>query len=497
MPSTSPTDPAPRPAKARRLLVRAVFVAAVLATLFIAFYLVEKARGNAAWRRYQDEARARGVKLTLAEYVPAQVPDERNFAAVPIFQETFLKPQPRNPLQLPEAAGVKPPAMANILKAQPIDLAAWQKFFVDTKTLAAAGESAAADVLKALEKYAPQFEQLRVAAARPECRFPVRYEDGAAAALPHLPLFQSAARLYALRMAAHLALGDSPAAYEDFRGNLRLYTALEKEPTLIAGLVRLSMLAILENAVWGGLAQRQWGAAELEKIGNDLAKVRLMDDYALGLGSERGFSNLVHDQVLPKSAPETASLVYMTSGGGTAPWSYTVMASLYPTGWVRLSQTRANRYIDEMLNRTAQGETPRIFTDRVVPSMPPDVGQVGILERARYLLFFLMAPALNEVERSYAYGQTLLDQTRLGCALERYRLAQGSFPATLDALVPSLIPALPRDVMTGQPLHYRPTEGGGYLLYSVAWNLADDGGKSDPKLNSKQQPDWVWSIPAK
>ena len=298
---------------------RSAFVFAALLTLVVAFYVVEKLRGNAAWKAYQAEARVRGAKLTMAEYVPPPVADERNYAAIPLFQDMFKNPTPANPLALPDVAGVKKPPFDSVAKVGLIDLAAWQKFFVEVKMLPAAGESAPRDVLQALEKYAPQFEQLRLAGARPECRFPVRYEDGAAAALPHLQLIQSGARLYALRLSAHLALGDSPAAYEEFRSGFRLYTALEKEPTLIAALVRLSSLSILENAIWGGLAQRQWGAAELEKIGADLALVRLMDDYALGLGSERGFSNMVHDQMLQKGAGEIASMIAMSSGVGSAP----------------------------------------------------------------------------------------------------------------------------------------------------------------------------------
>jgi hypothetical protein len=498
MSSNSPTEPILAPSKGRRLLVRTAFVCAVLATLLVAFYLVEKVRGQAAWKRYQNDARSRGVKLTLLEYVPAPVPDERNFAAVPIFQDAFRKPQPPNPLRFPGEGERKLPSFGAVLKAQTINLAEWQKFFVETKVLPAAGESAAADVLKALESYAPQFEQLRLAGARPESRFPVRYEDGAAAALPHVSLFQSAAKLYALRLSAHLALGDSAAAYKDFRSGLRLYTALQTEPTLIAGLVRLSVLAIAENTVWSGLVQRQWGAAELEKITADLTQVRLMDDYALGLGSERGFSNLIHDQLLQKGASEVASLMAFSEGGASVPSKpvATALVGLYPTGWVRLSQTRANHYFDEMLARVTQ-EPPRILTDRAVPSLPMPMDKVGTIERVRYLLFFLMTPSLNELERTYGYGQTLLDETRLGCALERHRLAHGGFPASLDALAPSFIPAVPRDVMNGEPLHYRSTGDGGYILYSVAWNLTDDGGQTDPKVHQKQQPDWVWSIPGK
>lgn len=54
-----------------------------------------------------------------------------------------------------------------------------------------------------------------------------------------------------------------------------------------------------------------------------------------------------------------------------------------------------------------------------------------------------------------------------------------------------------RDVMNGEPLHYRVEPDGGYVVYSVAYDLKDDGGKIDPKVNAKKQLDWVWSIPAK
>src|SRR5213593_1910739 len=99
MPSNSPTDatrpltPA-QPDRWRVILTRSAFVAAVLLTLIVGFYIVERWRGNAAWESYQAEARARGVKLTLPEYVPPPVPGDRNFAAIPLFQDAFKEPQP-------------------------------------------------------------------------------------------------------------------------------------------------------------------------------------------------------------------------------------------------------------------------------------------------------------------------------------------------------------------------------------------------------------------
>lgn len=500
MSSNPPTEPAPERRRWRVILTRGAFVCAALLTLVAAFYLVERQRGRAMWQKYEAEARARQVKLYLMELVPAPVPDAENFAAVPIFQDAFDKPNAPNPFALLERPGEKAPSLGAAVKNELVDLGEWQKFFIATKTLSTASGNPAEDVLQALEHYAAAWEQLRTAAARPRSRFPVRYEDGINASMPHVGVLQSAAKLNALRLLAHLQLGDSAAAYEDFRLGMRLRESLETEPTLICSLVRLSQLAMLENAVWTGLARHQWAAPELEKITADLGRPRLMDDYALGLGGERGFSNMIHEQLMRESPEEFAKLVSLTTEAGTQRGLFQLgMAPiywLYPNGWLRFSQTRANRYFDEMLSRVTQ-EPPRLYADRKVDTLPANMESVSTVERAQYLLFFLLAPALNEVERSYAYGQTLLDQARLGCALERHRLANGSFPASLDALAPGLIPEVPRDVMNGLPFHYRTDANGGYTLYSVAMNLQDEGGKSDRNAVAKQQPDWVWSVPGK
>jgi hypothetical protein len=65
---------------------------------------------------------------------------------------------------------------------------------------------------------------------------------------------------------------------------------------------------------------------------------------------------------------------------------------------------------------------------------------------------------------------------RTACALERYRLAHGKYPQTLDSLAPQFIAKLPHDPIGGQPLHYRTTDDGQFILYSVGWNEKDDGG---------------------
>ena len=86
----------------------------------------------------------------------------------------------------------------------------------------------------------------------------------------------------------------------------------------------------------------------------------------------------------------------------------------------------------------------------------------------------------------------------LACALERYRLDEGRYPEELSALVPRFVAVLPHDIINGQPLKYRRTENGRFILYSVGWNEKDDGGRVATNKDNHQdiqQGDWVWQYP--
>ena len=90
----------------------------------------------------------------------------------------------------------------------------------------------------------------------------------------------------------------------------------------------------------------------------------------------------------------------------------------------------------------------------------------------------------------------MANEAQIVCALERYRLAHGEFPGTLDALSPQFIETLPHDIIGGEPLIYRPTADGKFLLYSVGWNEKDDGGQNSPPAQNNgvdfTRGDWVW-----
>ncbi|MFT3882848.1 MAG: hypothetical protein QM703_24735 [Gemmatales bacterium] len=71
--------------------------------------------------------------------------------------------------------------------------------------------------------------------------------------------------------------------------------------------------------------------------------------------------------------------------------------------------------------------------------------------------------------------QALVVSLRAALACERYRLAQGKWPASLDVLVPQYLPVVPLDPFSGQPLLYRQLPDG-VVIYSVGDNRVDDQG---------------------
>jgi hypothetical protein len=107
----------------------------------------------------------------------------------------------------------------------------------------------------------------------------------------------------------------------------------------------------------------------------------------------------------------------------------------------------------------------------------------------------MLLPALGNAAKRFAYGQESVDLARVAIALERFRLAQGEYPGTLDALEPRFLEKLPQDIINGQPLHYHRTFDGKFLLYSVGWNETDDDGQVVSAKNGvvdNAKGDWVW-----
>jgi hypothetical protein len=84
--------------------------------------------------------------------------------------------------------------------------------------------------------------------------------------------------------------------------------------------------------------------------------------------------------------------------------------------------------------------------------------------------------ALERHDRCLAQTRLLTTELALRC----YLADKSRAPAGLADLVPGYLSHAPQDPYSGQPMIYRP-QGTNWLLYSVAWDGVDNGGKPIPR----------------
>jgi hypothetical protein len=98
-----------------------------------------------------------------------------------------------------------------------------------------------------------------------------------------------------------------------------------------------------------------------------------------------------------------------------------------------------------------------------------------VITRIRYVLPGMMLSALG---KAHIHAEKVIarrDAVAVAIALELHRRRHGDWPATLDELVPHLLPAVPPDRFDGQPMRYVLADGHP-VVYSVGTDRVDRGG---------------------
>lgn len=429
------------------------------------------------WQRYADEARARGVKLMLADFAQPAIPDEENFAALPMLRKAFSESRDDHAFAMPQVTldGTRRPIsrvpwenwppFANPAEQKPVDWAQWRKAFLAWGYLSDPTDQPAADVLRGLEHYAPEFEEWRQWRVRPHCRFPLDLTKGVELPWTCIHLFRQATLVFALRMRAHLAVGDSAAAYGDFQDGLQVYRALREQPGLVPGAIRVMMLARLVNVVGDGLKTHEWAAAECRKIEADLGQIRIWDDWAFTLSTARASGNAWLQDWMKKSLRERDE-----EYGSHSPGAERYLTSLVPRAWIRDTQVLQNRYFDELLARVDlahQTIDPSLKT----PSSPATLS--GTLDQYHYLFYYPQRGQFEGLQQSAVTVAKLLDQTRLICALEQFRARHQAYPETLDELTPEFIATIPNEILSNGPYRYKRVGATRFRLYGSVFDHAD------------------------
>ncbi len=512
-----PLPPVGRPSRLLRWTVRPILAAAIVFTALLLTTGVENWRGSRALEKFRADLRARSEPVTLEDVVPPPIPDERNLAMAPLLRPLLdyehLKAPPsagespyqfRDPEALARVTAIsvdKSPGISHFMSKHDrsarswqeggrTDLEMWQAYYHSQSEWPRTSEpqSAAQDVLTALDRWEPQLSELRRAAAdRPEIRFPLHYHEGFLLLANHLGPLKSICGVLRLRAVALLADHRPEEALADVRLGFHLSDGLKDEPLLISELVRIAMDTLLLDPVWEGCLDHRWTETQLAELQALLAQRDYLQEMRNTLRGERvmgdrAFAGMIRGQ------PDFAG-----GANGAADTGGQLLVKLMNRGWIEQNRVAYGRYVDALATDLATAGS-----HAALPSGSKRFETIVGKRSLFTILAALLAPALNSADDKAFEMEARRRVALVGVALERARLAEGGYPAELQALVPRWLPqGVPNDPMNGQPLRYERTAAGDYHLYSVGLDHRNDGGRrpegrAHSSAERRRPSDIVW-----
>ncbi len=448
---------------------RLLFIILGLAGLAALFYAEEDLRGWLAWEHCKNELAAKGEVLDWNAYIPPPVPDDQNFFAAPKMADWFVRINGKsNTNDLTERLRNPDTTATNL------------------------NETAATKYLAWSDQFQPDFDLIREASKRPYARMDGDYSKPYEQPIPNFVTVRNVAQVFAQRAKCDLLLGQPDKALQEMTLLHDMCRLLEAAPTgkpmtLVAAMINVAVTGLYVDTIAGGLQSRAWQEPQLVALQQQLAEINL-NPFVLQALREEPAALCRDAQILP-------IMKLFNFGSDHEGWRARVIDWLWPRGFV----------YQNMVNVAVLQQKPLEGFDLAHNTVAPRKFEEANREVERFvgrgkspykILAAIAIPNYSRAEQTTAHNQTMANEAQIACALERYRLAHGEYPGTLDALVPQFIEEFPHDIIGGATLIYRPTTNGKFLLYSIGWNETDDGGQESPPNQNGgvdyTKGDWVW-----
>jgi hypothetical protein len=290
--------------------------------------------------------------------------------------------------------------------------------------------------------------------------------------LPSFRAMRFFARALAIRAAAEVELGQNEEAFRDIYASLRFAEGAERFPHQLTLMMANTMASVSLQPLWEGCVRGAWNERQLKSLQQALSRFHLLRDLPIAFAATR-------------AAYEAGYL-----SNRQKPW-------WMPEGWWKINIVRFfdlhagggdPLWFDPSAERIdlAAIERSDAFLDRVDHSWSP-------------FDWLIRHEAWGTKITTYAaFGYNRLEIARTACALARYRLVHGRFPALLSELVPGFLEAVPRDVIDGAPLRFEPAGNDRFRLYSIGLSGVDPNAwprRPDFFIQVSKEGYWSWSQP--
>ena len=327
-----------------------------------------------------------------------------------------------------------------------------------------------------LAKNRTAIELTRQAAALPECRFPIHYdqENLAGILLPHLGKVRRLAEIVSAQAQSEARAGQTEAALDDVAVIFRMSEHLTPEPILISCMTAVAIERLGDTTLAHVLQNVKLSPAQAHAFSLRLSHTDWSAVVRQDLKGERCFGLWAFQYV---SNPLQASQLANGTGEPTNNPLSKVLSVLWAPFWK----------MDEVYYLQAMDQRTELLQ---VPGASLDSDEVFIRDLPWYAICTrIMLPSLPAVGKK---RDQVVDYRRMALAalaINAYRTTTGHYPADLHEAEAAWGSALPRDLYTDQPFVYK-ADGETMALYSIGPNRKDDGGtkKTEPQGGGEHSP---------
>ncbi|MEZ0275092.1 MAG: type IV pilin protein [Roseimicrobium sp.] len=498
------------------------YLGAFFVALIAALTVWMNRKGERDWKAAQEALVREGVELDFKAVKVVPIPDAENFCAIPLLNGISVvedgdasKGEPAAKRKALEALGL-PPVHATISRPSisssasidvPLELREWADWFrkIGHPMPVTDPDNVAREVLGALSYQDAAMVEMAAALDRPVSRLVPDWRLGPLPdplllrQMPHLSALQNLATGLGLRAKAAAQAGECSKAHEASLCLARIAEASCQEPHVIGLLVGITFTSILADATW------ELGTAHCGTAEDFLRLQRALEKFDIRRDAVRAFKEEV--------AANVDSIFYVQRhrkfpdfplGVGGSEWDTAEkLLWLIPEGWFESNAAHvAMLNLDHIVRplRDHGWATALAEGDRLEARLK--AAKAEIWWHPDMIVAVLSLPAFSRFVDRATYTQCQLDRAIIACALERFRLEHGTYPNALAELARAGEKPLPLDILSGNPMGYRKTDDGRYVLWAVGFDRSDDGGyrpkgdgRTDKPTRRNYRGDWVWTYP--
>ncbi len=330
---------------------------------------------------------------------------------------------------------------------------------------------------------------LKAGAGKEACDWKLNYTAGFGMLLPHLASMRQGARLMALEARWLASEGDHEEAAKTILAMYRMGRHLDRDPTLISGLVAVAIDALADSALQDIVRYHlPANQAELSAYRKALWTNRHPNQrWAHYINGEKTFGLHAIDTVF--SIPGTGRAFL----GATLPRPQ----GMYEI-WYGEDRMCYETYMDDLIARGKKGHiTETDFEETILKH-----------QRGPAPLTRMIAPVLSRSLNNFIRSEDQARVTAVGMDVAAFRMKYGKLPTTLKMLIPEFFSELPKDHL-GRPLRMlvdkntdedsKKKKPRFIRIYGVGENGIDNGGYNSkapaPHPNAPDADDPVFVLP--